>query len=68
MKAAGFGHVAPSIVAAALDALAGSEDGRILAGGQSLMPMLALWRRPSSSSISAGLLRCAASNSRASVR
>jgi carbon-monoxide dehydrogenase medium subunit len=42
MKAASFDYVAPSTVAAALDALAGSEDGRILAGGQSLMPMLAL--------------------------
>jgi carbon-monoxide dehydrogenase medium subunit len=42
MKAASFDYVAPSTVAAALDALAGSEDSRILAGGQSLMPMLAL--------------------------
>jgi aerobic carbon-monoxide dehydrogenase medium subunit len=42
MKAASFDYVAPSTIAAALDALAGSEDGRILAGGQSLMPMLAL--------------------------
>src|SRR5260370_37869118 len=42
MKAASFDYVAPSTVAAALDALAGSEDGRVLAGGQSLAPMLAL--------------------------
>ncbi len=42
MKAASFDYVAPSTVAAALDALAGSEDGRVLAGGQSLTPMLAL--------------------------
>lgn len=42
MKAASFDYVAPSTIAAALDALAGSEDGRVLAGGQSLAPMLAL--------------------------
>src|SRR5260370_35602313 len=42
MKAARFDYVAPSTVAAALDALAGTEDGRVLAGGQSLAPMLAL--------------------------
>jgi carbon-monoxide dehydrogenase medium subunit len=42
MKAASFDYVAPSTVAAALGALAGSEDGRVLAGGQSLAPMLAL--------------------------
>jgi len=42
MKSASFDYVAPTTVAVALDALAGSADGRILAGGQSLMPMLAL--------------------------
>lgn len=42
MKAASFDYVAPSTVAAALDALASSEDSRVLAGGQSLGPMLAL--------------------------
>ena len=42
MKAASFDYVAPSTIAAALDALAGSEDGRVLAGGQSLTPMLNL--------------------------
>jgi carbon-monoxide dehydrogenase medium subunit len=42
MKAASFDYIAPSTVAAALDALAGSEDGRVMAGGQSLAPMLAL--------------------------
>src|SRR5260370_10992366 len=42
MKAARFDYVAPSTVAAALDAVAGTEDGRVLAGGQSLAPMLAL--------------------------
>jgi carbon-monoxide dehydrogenase medium subunit len=42
MKAASFDYVAPSTIAAALDALSGSEDGRVLAGGQSLTPMLNL--------------------------
>lgn len=42
MKSASFDYAAPTTVAAALDTLAGSADGRILAGGQSLMPMLAL--------------------------
>jgi carbon-monoxide dehydrogenase medium subunit len=42
MKAASFDYVAPTTVAAALEALAGGEDGRILAGGQSLTPMLNL--------------------------
>jgi carbon-monoxide dehydrogenase medium subunit len=42
MKAAAFDYVAPATVAAALEALAGAEDGRVLAGGQSLTPMLNL--------------------------
>ena len=42
MKAAAFDYVAPTTVAAALEALAGAEDGRVLAGGQSLAPMLNL--------------------------
>jgi carbon-monoxide dehydrogenase medium subunit len=42
MKAASFDYVAPTTVAAALEALAGGEDGCILAGGQSLTPMLNL--------------------------
>ncbi len=42
MKAASFDYVAPTTIAAALEALAGSEDGRVLAGGQSLTPMLNL--------------------------
>ncbi|MBV8650178.1 MAG: FAD binding domain-containing protein [Alphaproteobacteria bacterium] len=42
MKAASFDYVAPATIAAALEALAIGEDGRILAGGQSLTPMLNL--------------------------
>jgi carbon-monoxide dehydrogenase medium subunit len=42
MKPAAFDYVAPATVTAALEALARSEDGRVLAGGQSLTPMLNL--------------------------
>jgi carbon-monoxide dehydrogenase medium subunit len=42
MKPAPFDYVAPSTVAAALEALTAREDGRVLAGGQSLTPMLNL--------------------------
>jgi carbon-monoxide dehydrogenase medium subunit len=42
MKPARFDYVAPATVAAALEALAAAEDGRVLAGGQSLTPMLNL--------------------------
>lgn len=42
MKAAKFDYVAPATIAAALDALAAEADGRVLAGGQSLAPMLNL--------------------------
>ncbi|HZS85105.1 MAG TPA: FAD binding domain-containing protein [Stellaceae bacterium] len=42
MKAAAFDYVAPQTVAAALDALDAEGEARILAGGQSLAPLLNL--------------------------
>ena len=41
MKPAKFDYVSPSTVAAAVEALVASNgDGKLLAGGQSLMPLL----------------------------
>ena len=42
MIPAGFDYVAPATVDEALAALAGSDDAKVLAGGQSLMPVLRL--------------------------
>lgn len=42
MKPAPFEYVAPRTVVEATDALAASEDARVLAGGQSLLPLLNL--------------------------
>ncbi len=42
MIPAGFDYVAPATLDEALAALAGSDDAKVLAGGQSLMPMLRL--------------------------
>ena len=42
MKPAPFEYVAPSTVAEAIDALAASDEARVLAGGQSLLPLLNL--------------------------
>ncbi|MEX0665115.1 MAG: xanthine dehydrogenase family protein subunit M [Acidimicrobiia bacterium] len=42
MKPAPFDYVAPTTVPEALDALAASDEARVLAGGQSLLPLLNL--------------------------
>jgi len=42
MKPAPFDYVRPSSLAEACDILAGDEDARIIAGGQTLIPMLAM--------------------------
>ena len=42
MKAAAFEHACPASVADAIALLAGEADARVLAGGQSLGPMLNL--------------------------
>jgi carbon-monoxide dehydrogenase medium subunit len=42
MKAAPFAYHAPATKAEALDMLAGLDDARVLAGGQSLLPMMNL--------------------------
>ena len=42
MIPAGFDYVAPATLDEALAALAGSDDAKVLAGGQSLMPVLRL--------------------------
>jgi CO/xanthine dehydrogenase FAD-binding subunit len=42
MRAAAFDYVRAGSVAEALAALAGDRDARVLAGGQSLVPMMAL--------------------------
>jgi len=43
MKAPPFGYVRPATVAGAVDALASAgEEGKVLAGGQSLVPVLAM--------------------------
>lgn len=42
MKPPPFEYVAPTSVAEAVDLLAATEDAKLLAGGQSLMPLLAL--------------------------
>jgi CO/xanthine dehydrogenase FAD-binding subunit len=41
MKPAPFRYVAPSSLAEVLDALASEDDSRVLAGGQSLLPLMA---------------------------
>jgi CO/xanthine dehydrogenase FAD-binding subunit len=42
MKPAPFDYVRPSSLAEACDLLAGDEDARLIAGGQTLVPMLAM--------------------------
>ena len=42
MKPAPFDYVRPSSLAEACEILAGDEDARIIAGGQTLIPMLAM--------------------------
>ena len=42
MKPAPFSFVRPSSLAEALDALAGDENAKVLAGGQSLIPLLSM--------------------------
>ena len=50
MKPAPFDYVRPSTLAEACEMLAGDEDARIIAGGQTLIPMLAMrLARPTSS-------------------
>jgi carbon-monoxide dehydrogenase medium subunit len=44
VKPAPFDHVAPDTVEAAIAALAGDPGARVLAGGQSLLPLMALRR------------------------
>jgi carbon-monoxide dehydrogenase medium subunit len=57
MKAASFRHVRAETVDQALAALAGDEDARVLAGGQSLVPIMAL--RLSTPSVLVDITRCA---------
>jgi CO/xanthine dehydrogenase FAD-binding subunit len=42
MKPASFGYVRPTSIAAACEILGADEDARIVAGGQTLIPMLAM--------------------------
>lgn len=56
MKAAAFEHVRAETVEQALSALTGDEDARVLAGGQSLIPIMAL--RLSTPSVLVDITRC----------
>ncbi|HEY3187837.1 MAG TPA: FAD binding domain-containing protein [Solirubrobacteraceae bacterium] len=59
MKAPPFEYVRPASVADAVEALAADADARVLAGGQSLVPLLALRLARPSLLVDVGRLPCA---------
>ncbi len=62
MKPAPFDYVRPASLAEACEVLAGDEDARIIAGGQTLIPMLAMrLARPAGLSTFCASMNCVAS-------